>query len=60
MPEGTPDAKPVVFGEIPEFDQTTQAVYQIGPIEREDNIYVGVEVRYVEVDESEIKEPELN
>lgn len=60
VPEGTPDAKPVVFGEIPEFDQTTQAVYQIGPIEREDNIYVGVEVRYVEVDESEIKEPELN
>ena len=60
VPEGTPDAKPVVFGEIPEFDQTTQAVYQIGPIEREDDIYVGVEVRYVEVDESEIKEPELN
>jgi len=60
VPAGTPDAKPVVFGEIPEFDQTTQAVYQIGPIEREDDIYVGVEVRYVEVDESEIKEPELN
>ena len=57
VPEGTPDAKPVVFGEIPEFDQETQAVYQIGPVEREDDIYVGVEVRYVEVDESEIKEP---
>ena len=60
VPAGTPDAKPVVFGEIPEFDQETQAVYQIGPVEREDDIYVGVEVRYVEVDESEIKEPELN
>ena len=60
VPEGTPNAKPVIFGEIPEFDQATQAVYQIGPIEREDDIYVGVEVRYVEVDESEIKEPELN
>lgn len=60
VPEGTPNAKPVIFGEIPEFDQTTQAVYQIGPVEREDDIYVGVEVRYVEVDESEIKEPELN
>ena len=60
VPEGTPNAKPVIFGEIPEFDQTTQAVYQIGPIEREDDIYVGVDVRYVEVDESEIKEPELN
>lgn len=60
VPAGTPDAKPVVFGEIPEFNQETQAVYQIGPVEREDDIYVGVEVRYVEVDESEIKEPELN
>jgi len=60
VPAGTPNAKPVVFGEIPEFDQETQAVYQIGPVEREDDIYVGVEVRYVEVDESEIKEPELN
>ena len=60
VPEGTPAAKPVIFAPIPEFDQTTQAVYQIGPIEREDDIYVGVEVRYVEVDESEIKEPELN
>jgi len=50
----------VIFAEIPEFDQETQAVYQISPVEREDDIYVGVEVRYVEVDESEIKEPELN
>ena len=61
VPEGTPNAKPVIFGEIPEFDQTTQAVYQIGPIEREDDIYVGVEVRYVEVDEGELEEfEELN
>lgn len=60
VPEGTPDAKPVVFGEIPEFDQETQAVYQIGPVEREDDIYVGVEVRYVEVDESEAMEPEFS
>ena len=63
VPEGTPDAKPVVFGEIPEFDQETQAVYQIGPVEREDDIYVGVEIRYVELDEGEaeqLDEPELN
>jgi hypothetical protein len=63
VPEGTPDAKPVVFGEIPEFDQETQAVYQIGPVEREDDIYVGVEIRYVELDEGEAEqlgEPELN
>ncbi len=53
VPEGTPDAKPVVWGEIPEFDQETQAVYQIGAVEREDDIYVGVEIRYVELDEGE-------
>ena len=61
VPEGTPDAKPVVFGEIPEFDQETQAVYQIGAVEREDDIYVGVEIRYVELDEGELEEfEELN
>ena len=59
VPEGTPNAKPVVFGEIPEFDQETQAVYQIGPVEREDDIYVGVEIRYVELDEM-LGEPEFN
>lgn len=61
VPEGTPDAKPVVFGEIPEFDQETQAVYQVGPVEREDDIYVGVEIRYVELDADELEEfEELN
>ncbi len=63
VPEGTPDAKPVVFGEIPEFDQETQAIYQVGPVEREDDIYVGVEIRYVELDTDELEmldEPELN
>lgn len=58
VPEGTPAAKPVKFAEIPEFDQETQAVYQIGPVEREDDIYVGVEIKLVELDESEITEPE--
>jgi hypothetical protein len=61
VPEGTPDAKPVVFGEIPEFDQETHAVYQIGPVDRGDDIYVGVEIRYVEIDADELEEfEELN
>lgn len=61
VPEGTPDAKPVIFGEIPEFDQETQAVYQIGAVERDGDIYVGVEIRYVELDEGELEEfEELN
>jgi hypothetical protein len=63
VPKGTPDAKPVVFGEIPEFDQETQAIYQVGPVGREDDIYVGVEIRYVELDADELEmldEPEWN
>jgi hypothetical protein len=63
VPEGTPDAKPVVFGEIPTFDQETQAVYQIGPVDRGDDIYVGVELRYVELDDEGIDhlgDPEFN
>jgi hypothetical protein len=59
VPEGALDAKPVIFGEIPEFDQQTQAVYQIGPIDRGDDIYMGVEVRLVELDEGEMVEPEF-
>jgi len=50
----------VIFAEIPEFDQETQAVYQIGPVDRGDDIYVGVEIRYVEVDGPEAMEPEFN
>ena len=57
VPEGTPGSKPVIFAPIPEFDQETQAVYQIGPLEREDDIYVGVEIKLVELDESEMTEP---
>jgi hypothetical protein len=60
VPEGTPGAKPVIFAPIPEFDQETQAVYQIGPLEREDDIYIGVEIKLVELDESEMTEPEFN
>ncbi len=60
VPEGTPGSKPVIFAPIPEFDQTTQAVYQIGPVDKGDDIYVGVEIRYVEVDGPEAMEPEFN
>ena len=43
--------KPVIYEKIPEFDQTTQAVYQLEPNEMDDHIFVGIEVREVEVDE---------
>lgn len=45
VPEGTPNAKPVVFAEIPEFDQEKQAVFQLPPADVGSHIFVGVEVR---------------
>ena len=36
--------KPKIYAEIPEFDQRSQAVYQLEPVEMEDCIFVGVEV----------------
>ena len=46
--------KPVVYAPIPEFDQCTQAVFQLEPEEMDDHIYVGVEVVALpEVEEGE-------
>ena len=36
--------KPKIYSEIPEFDQYTQAVYQLSPVELDDCIFYGVEV----------------
>jgi hypothetical protein len=54
---GGGNMEPIVYAEIPEFNQETQAVFQLPPVERDDHIYVGVEVRDVELDE-EIGEPD--
>lgn len=37
--------KPTVYAEIPDFDQRTQSVYQVAPVDMGDYIYMGVEVR---------------
>lgn len=37
--------KPVIYAEIPEFDQLTQAVFQTEPVDMGDHIFVGNEVR---------------
>lgn len=37
--------KPIVYAEIPEFNQSTQYVIQLEPVEQEDCIYYGVEIR---------------
>ena len=40
--------KPIVYAEIPEFDQTTQAVFQAEPVDMDDCIFIGVIVVDVE------------
>jgi len=42
--EGVPGAKPIVYAAIPDFDQTSQAVFQCAPIDEGDLIVMGVEV----------------
>jgi len=37
--------KPIIYAEIPEFDQLTQAVFQTEPVDMGDHIFVGNEVR---------------
>lgn len=41
--------KPIVYAEIPEFDESTQYVVQLEPVEETDNIYIGVEIKQLEL-----------
>jgi len=41
--------KLIVHGEVPEFDQQTQYVVELPPVEREDCIYIGCEVKDMEL-----------
>lgn len=45
--------KPIIYAEIPDFDQETQAVFQTEPVDMGDHIYFGVEVRGLPPDEDE-------
>lgn len=46
--------KEIIYADIPEFDQATQYVVQLPPVEMADAIYYGVEVKELEiVDESD-------
>lgn len=55
--KGCPGAKPVVYEDVPLFDQETQYVVQCPPVDAGDYIYMGVEVREVEqVDDGEMGE----
>lgn len=37
--------KPIIYAPIPAFNQETQAVFQLEPVDKGDYIEVGVEVR---------------
>lgn len=43
--------KPIIYAEIPDFDQETQAVFQTEPMDMGDHIFVGNEVRDLPPDE---------
>lgn len=46
--------KPVVYAEIPaDFDQTTQYVTQVAPVDKGDSIFVGIEVHELPPDLNE-------
>ena len=49
--QGAPKSKPVVYAEIPEYDQETQAVFELPPEDRESYIFVGLEIREVPKDD---------
>ena len=49
--QGYPNAKPIVYAEIPEYDQETQAVFELPPEDNGDHIFVGLEVREVPRDD---------
>ena len=41
--------KEIIYADIPEFDQATQYVVQLPPVEMADTIYYGVEVKELEI-----------
>lgn len=48
VPKHYPGAKPVVYEDVPMFDQETQYVVQSPPVDLGDRIYLGVEAREME------------
>ena len=43
--------KTEIYAEIPTFDQQTQAIYQLEPVDMGDHIFYGVEVKELPVDD---------
>ena len=45
--------KPIIYAEIPEFNQATQAVFQEGPVDMGDYVYYGVRIEDLPPSEEE-------
>ena len=56
VPKHYPGAKPVVYEDVPLFDQETQYVVQQAPVDAGTHIYMGVEVREMEKTDDEMGE----
>lgn len=50
---GRPDAKPIVYEDVPLFDQQTQYVIQQAPVDAGSHIFMGCAVRQMEQDDEE-------
>ena len=44
--------KPIIYEEIPVFNQQTQYVVQLEPVDKGDHYFVPVEIREMELDDS--------
>jgi len=53
----TERAKPIQYADIPEFDQTSEAVFESGYTEHDDHIFVDVEIREVVQDDGDEEMP---
>ena len=37
--------KEIIYADVPEYDQQTQAVFQLAPVDMGDYVFIGVEIR---------------
>ena len=54
-----PEAKPIVYAAIPEFNQETECVRQLPPVDKGSYIFLGVRVDAVEIRENSEDETEV-
>ena len=48
--------KPIIYSEIPNFNQETQYVTQQKPVEMDDYIFVGLEIRGLTISDEELED----